>query len=203
MPDSTTPNYGWSYPTVGADSTTWGSTLNTTIIAIDAEVHTVQTSAQPVNALLTSLGALSGTSGTIPYFSAANTFGQLSVGSGLGISAGALNAAVTSVATRTGAITLSTSDISGLGSAATHGLPPGAGSTDTIPSLDSATNGQFVVFTSAGGRQGASGYNASSFLPSTTTLTSLGGGSIATRNYTSGTAAPSGGISGDLYGQHA
>lgn len=40
MPDSTTTNYGWSYPTVGADSSTWGTTLNNTIIAVDAQMFT-------------------------------------------------------------------------------------------------------------------------------------------------------------------
>lgn len=41
MVDSTTPNYGWFYPTNNADADTWGLTLNTTIIAIDAQVKTV------------------------------------------------------------------------------------------------------------------------------------------------------------------
>src|SRR6185503_4924626 len=41
MTDSTTTNYGWSYPTVGADSNTWGATLNSTIIAIDAQMAAV------------------------------------------------------------------------------------------------------------------------------------------------------------------
>ena len=40
MPDSTTANYGWAYPTVNADANTWGATLNTTIIAIDAQMRT-------------------------------------------------------------------------------------------------------------------------------------------------------------------
>ena len=38
MTDATTPNYGWSIPTNGADDDTWGTTLNTTLIAIDAQV---------------------------------------------------------------------------------------------------------------------------------------------------------------------
>lgn len=38
MPDSTTINYSWSYPTVNADADTWGTTLNNTIIAIDAQL---------------------------------------------------------------------------------------------------------------------------------------------------------------------
>ena len=39
MADAVTLNYNWSYPTNGADATTWGNTLNTTVIAIDAQVR--------------------------------------------------------------------------------------------------------------------------------------------------------------------
>lgn len=38
MADSTTPNYGWAYPTVNADADTWGTTLNAALIAADATV---------------------------------------------------------------------------------------------------------------------------------------------------------------------
>lgn len=37
----TTPNYGWTYPTVNADADTWGTKLNTMAIAIDASLKTV------------------------------------------------------------------------------------------------------------------------------------------------------------------
>lgn len=40
MTDATTPNYGWSYPTVNADADTWGTTLNATVVAIDGQVKT-------------------------------------------------------------------------------------------------------------------------------------------------------------------
>lgn len=36
-----TNNYSWTYPTVGSDQDSWGSTLNTTIIAVDSQVKTV------------------------------------------------------------------------------------------------------------------------------------------------------------------
>ena len=39
MADAVTLNYNWSYPTNGADATSWGTTLNTTLIAIDAQVR--------------------------------------------------------------------------------------------------------------------------------------------------------------------
>jgi len=41
MSDSTTQNYGWACPTVGADSDTWGATINATIVSIDADLKTV------------------------------------------------------------------------------------------------------------------------------------------------------------------
>ncbi|MGH6828662.1 MAG: hypothetical protein ACREFW_07105 [Rhizomicrobium sp.] len=40
MADSTTPNYGWSYPTVNADANSWGTTLNATFVAIDGQMKT-------------------------------------------------------------------------------------------------------------------------------------------------------------------
>jgi len=112
MADSTTTNYGWAYPTVNADADTWGTTLNNAIIAIDSTVKSVATGAQAHNAKLDGLSGLAGTGGTVPYFSALNTFGQLAVGSGLAIAGSALNAAVVSVAGKTGALTLNMADIS-------------------------------------------------------------------------------------------
>lgn len=41
MTDATTPNYGWAYPTVGADEAVWGGVANTLYIAIDASLKTV------------------------------------------------------------------------------------------------------------------------------------------------------------------
>lgn len=40
MPSSTT-NYGWSKPTVGGDSSSWGTELNSSLDGIDSTVHTV------------------------------------------------------------------------------------------------------------------------------------------------------------------
>ena len=41
-----TTNYGWAVPTVNGSADTWGSTLNTTIEAIDGQLKTVQTTAE-------------------------------------------------------------------------------------------------------------------------------------------------------------
>jgi hypothetical protein len=40
MADAQTTNYGWSYPSNGGDSGTWGATINATLIEIDAQVAT-------------------------------------------------------------------------------------------------------------------------------------------------------------------
>lgn len=37
----TTPNYGWAMPDVGGDATTWGSTLNSDLLAIDSDLYAV------------------------------------------------------------------------------------------------------------------------------------------------------------------
>jgi microcystin-dependent protein len=80
MADATTTNYGWSYPTVNADAGTWGSTLNTTIIAIDAQMYLMATRASPtftgtVNAAaLTLSGALGGAGATFSGTVSANAF---------------------------------------------------------------------------------------------------------------------------------
>lgn len=44
MADLSTTTYGWVYPTVGADADAWGTTLNTTIIAVDSVVSGVASS---------------------------------------------------------------------------------------------------------------------------------------------------------------
>jgi hypothetical protein len=63
-------------------------------------------------------------SGTIPVarlpLATTTTAGAIIVGSGLSVASGTVSAAVTSVAGRTGAITLTTSDVSGLGTLATQ-----------------------------------------------------------------------------------
>jgi hypothetical protein len=48
MADATTPNYGWTLPTVGADSNTWGTILNTDLGQIDTDLKGVATGAVPV-----------------------------------------------------------------------------------------------------------------------------------------------------------
>lgn len=42
---ASTPNFGWAYPTVDGDADTWGDILNAALIAVDATVQGVKTTA--------------------------------------------------------------------------------------------------------------------------------------------------------------
>jgi microcystin-dependent protein len=55
--DLTTPNYGWTLPDVGGDATTWGATLNSDLLAIDAQVYANEQSGVPVGAITMFAGA--------------------------------------------------------------------------------------------------------------------------------------------------
>jgi hypothetical protein len=207
MADSTTTNYGWAYPTVNADADTWGTTLNNAIIAIDAQVHSNAASAQPVNAALTGIAGLAGTASTIPYFASAGTIGALSVGAGLSISSNTIAAAVTSVAGRTGAVALSNTDISGLGSMAAQNLGSSGGLVSSA--------GAVVVNTGSGIQVTGSNAvavtsdvmrttnNLSDVSSSSSARSNLGLGNIATHNVTISSGSPSGGSDGDIWLQYS
>ena len=80
MADAVTTNFSWSYPTNGADASTWGTTLNTTVIAIDAQCALFALKASPtftgtvagVNGYFTGYGSFGGTIGA----TGAATFGS-------------------------------------------------------------------------------------------------------------------------------
>ncbi len=92
MPDATTTYYGWSYPTNGADASSWGTTLNGTIVDIDAALHALAITVVPASggsytgavtfeagatvAGLTATGALSLPSGSVSNAMLANMGGN-------------------------------------------------------------------------------------------------------------------------------
>jgi hypothetical protein len=91
MSDSMTA-YGWLYPTVNADANTWGTTLNNTIIAIDAQMH--------ANA-----GAACQTANNLSDLAnAATARTNLGLGSAATQSSGAFDAAGTAAAAQSAAI---------------------------------------------------------------------------------------------------
>ena len=118
---------------------------------------------------------------------------------------------VTSVAGRTGAVTIAAADVSGLSAAAAAAAPVQsvAGRTGAVTLTTSDVSGYTAPpVTSVAGRAGAVTLTGSDINAATTTalgVIQVGVGLTATAgvlsgpNITSGTAAPSGGSSGDIY----
>lgn len=101
MTDSTTTNYHWSYPTVGADASTWGTTINNALIAIDAQVWANANSALQASSLLgagAKIASISAsfTAGDIPIYASDGSLGNSGYGPGSFDAAGAASAALSS-----------------------------------------------------------------------------------------------------------
>jgi hypothetical protein len=101
MSDSTTTNYGWAYPTVNADANTWGTTLNSALIAIDGQVHANAAAACQVANNLSELAA-----------TAATARSNLGLGSAATQSSSAFDAAGAASAAQSAAISAAASNTS-------------------------------------------------------------------------------------------
>jgi hypothetical protein len=187
MADTFTTNYNWTKPQVGASADSWGTKLNADLDAIDTTVFGMQ----PKAGVLTSLSALSATINTFPYYTGTGAaLANGAFGAGLSFSGGGvLSANVASVAGRTGAVTLSHSDISGLGSAA---LSIASDSAAVVAGVSSAAAGNFASFVSGSGTIQNSGYGPSSF------VTVSAAGACAFLNVGSGLSGGGGSLSANV-----
>lgn len=76
----TTTNYGWTTPTVGGSTDTWGTTVNAAFEAADASLKTVSDAKQPLDSDLTAIAALGYTSGAyLVKKTAANTYSLIAL----------------------------------------------------------------------------------------------------------------------------
>jgi hypothetical protein len=136
MSDTTTPNYGFDLPTVGASQDTWGGKLNANWVAADSAIHTLASGYLPV------------TGGIVA--------GNLQVNGTLGVS-GTLNAAGNVVAG--GALTAGAATI-GSGGLTVNG---NAGITGTVNAAAGAFTGTLTGNTATfSGQVSASSFNSTS-----------------------------------------
>ena len=57
MAETKTPNFGWTKPDIGGDSSTWGNVLNTTFDAIDSVAYANQQSGVPIGSIVMYAGS--------------------------------------------------------------------------------------------------------------------------------------------------
>lgn len=197
MTDSTTTNYSWSYPTYGADADTWGTTLNTTIIAIDSQMKTNADAAVQVANNLSDVTAATARTNL-----------------GLGTAAVKAESYFLIAGNNLSDVTAATARTNlGLGSAALlNGSDPDNHA--TLAGVGTSTTGNVVQFIDDSGSIANAGFPVSSVLLTTDNLstvssasaarTNLGLGSIATKALTVSTSTPSGTPGdGDIWVQYS
>ena len=116
MPDSTTPNYGWTLPTNNADDDTWGTLLNGNWSALDGQLFGVSGVASAAMPLAGGAftGAVSGTTGSFSGAVAAAGFTGPLTGNVTGALTGAVSGNATTASALQTARTLSfTGDTTG------------------------------------------------------------------------------------------
>jgi hypothetical protein len=194
--DSTTTNYSWSYPTYGADADTWGTTLNTTIIAIDSQMKANADAAVQV-------------ANNLSDVTAATARENLGLG--------------TAAVQDSSYFLIAGNNLSDIGTAATARSNLGLGSAATQDALGFGAFGIVTVTSWSDAnlvRSGGDGSlmdsgiaftdvltksgNLASLGSTSTARTNLGLGSIATKNITVSTSTPSGTPDdGDLWVQYS
>ena len=149
----------------GTVSVSYGTTGTTACVGNDSRLSDARTPLSHTHGNITNAGAIGSTSGQVVVTTnsgvlttaatvtssqlpaaTVSALGGVIVGSGLSVSSGTVSANVTSVAGRTGAVTLSSSDVSGLGSLATQSA---VGNITSVGAIGS-TSGQVVVTTASG-----------------------------------------------------
>jgi len=176
MTDATTTHYGWAYPTVNADADSWGATLNTAIIAIDAQTFANADAALQKSANLSDLA------------NAATARTNLGLGTAATEASGTFDAAGAAGAAQAASLEKA-SNLSDLANAATARANLGLGSAATQNTSAFDASGAAASAQSASCQKSA---NLGDVASASSARANLGLGSIAVNNITVSSSAPSG-----------